>query len=263
MFDQAEHYERFMGRWSRRLAPLLIAFAALREAASLLDAGSGTGVLSFALAADNPRCQVTGIDPSSAFVRFAAAHNPYPQRVRFLTGDAQSLAFAPASFDASLSLLVFNFIPNPEKALRELMRVTRPAGPVAAAVWDYADGMKMLRVFWDAVVETDPSARAADEARMPLSRPGELAALWTRAGLERVSQVPLDISMPFNSFADFWEPFLRAQGPAGLHVRSLGPARLQALRAIVLRRLALPSEDAPFTLPARAWAVRGVVPPGL
>ena len=260
MFGDAEAYERFMGRWSNLLAPLLVDFSDVRDTARALDVGSGTGALTFSVAKLRTHCQVVGIDPSKDYVGYADSRNPFPGRARFEIGDAQQLRFADATFDNSLSLLVFNFIPDSRKALREVCRVTRPGGCVSAAVWDYGAGMRMLRVFWDAAVTVDPSAGKFDELHMPLCRAGELGELWKQSGLEHVSERPLDITMRFGSFADYWDPFLLGQGPAGAYLGSVDGGRRQSLRDEVKRRLALKSEDAHFTLSARAWAVRGTVP---
>jgi SAM-dependent methyltransferase len=169
------------------------------------------------------------------------------------------LPFSDATFENSLSLLVFNFIPDRKTALREVGRVTKPGGWVSAAVWDYGAGMRMLRVFWDAAGTVDPTAQRFDELHMPLCRAGELGELWKQSGLERVEERPLDITMRFESFADYWDPFLLGQGPAGAYLRTVEGDRRQALRSEVKRQLALTAEDAPFSIPARAWAVRGIV----
>ena len=259
MFADAEAYERFMGRWSRLIAPLLLDFTDIPDAGRVLDAGSGTGSLAFTIAGRRPRCQVVGIDPSKEYVSFAESRNRFGSRASFETGDAQQLHFAPATFQSSLSLFVINFIPDPEKALRELIRVTKPQGRISAAVWDYGSGMRMLRVFWDAVVSFDPPAERLDEKHMPLCRSGELAELWTKAGLTEVDEKPLDATLQFQSFADYWDPFLLGQGPAGAYVRRLDRVRAERLRAEVKNRLRLPRENVAFALPTRAWAVRGTV----
>jgi SAM-dependent methyltransferase len=259
MFGNAEAYERFMGRWSRLVAPLLIDFAAVPETGRLLDVGSGTGALAFALAQRKTGTQVTGIDPSPEYVGYATTNNPFRDRVAFQRGDAQRLDFGDASFDGSLSLLVFNFIPDAAKALREVRRVTRPNGRISAAVWDYGGRMRMLRAFWDAATDTDPCAEKLDEKNMLLCRSGDLSRLWKEGGLQNVHEEPLDTELPFSSFADYWEPFLLGQGPAGAYVRTLDSARLHALRSAAKRHLALSSEHEAFRLPARVWAVRGVV----
>ena len=260
MFGNAENYERFMGRWSRLVAPRLVDFTKVPESGQMLDVGSGTGCLAFALAERRPGCQVVGIDPSREYIAYANAKNPFPGRVSFEVGDAQQLRFPSGTFQACLSLLVFNFIPDPEKALREVRRVTKPGGRISAAVWDYGAGMRMLRTFWDAAVSLDAQAERLDEKNMPLCRAGELSLLWERGGLKDVDEQPLDITMRFKSFADYWEPFRLGQGPAGEYVQSLSRDRLQALRDEVKRRLSLAGEDTPFDLPARVWSVCGAVP---
>ena len=259
MFQDAEAYERFMGRWSRVAAPLLVDFAGLPERGWILDAGSGTGSLTFAIGDRLPRARVLGIDRSKEYVAYATNRNPFSDRASFEVGDAQCLPFDRASFDGAVSLLVFNFIPDPKKALRELCRVTKPGSPIAAAVWDYSDGMKMLRTFWDAATATDPGAGQADEKHMPLCRKGELSALWNEGGLEKVREEAIGIRMEFETFADYWEPFLLGQGPAGAYVRHLAGDKVEALRSELKRRLGLAGEDQRFVLDARVWAVRGIV----
>src|SRR5215831_9477258 len=126
MFGDAEAYEKFMGRWSRLLAPLLVDFTGVRDEGLVLDVGSGTGVLAFSVAEKRPQCEVWGIDPSKEYVEFAASRNSFSERVKFEVGDAQQMRFREATFQSSLSLLVFNFIPDSRKALREVIRVTKP-----------------------------------------------------------------------------------------------------------------------------------------
>ena len=260
MFANAEAYERFMGRWSRLVAPLLADFTSVPNSGQVLDVGSGTGSLAFVIAQQKAGARIVGIDPSQEYIAYANSRNGFPGRVQFQLGDAQELAFASATFRGSLSLLVFNFIPYPAKALREVRRVTQAGGRISAAVWDYGDGMAMLRAFWDAAVSLDPAAEKLDEKHMPLCRAGELSQLWKQAGLDQIHEQPLRIAMKFRSFADYWDPFLLGQGPAGAYVRTLQQNRLQALREALQRRLSIAHERNAFTLPARVWAVRGTVP---
>jgi SAM-dependent methyltransferase len=255
-FAESDAYERFMGRWSRRLAPLFVKFVSIEPGEAVLDVGSGTGSLAAAVADTVPSATVTGVDPSSAYVRHAQSQAG--DRVRFVLGDAQALDLPDASFDKTLSMLVFSFIPDPTKALREMIRVTRPGGTVGAAVWDYGDGMEMLRVFWDEAVAADASIAARDERHLPLCRRGELAELCRANGLQHVLEEPMTIDLPFTSFADFWTPFLGGQGPAGAYAASLPEAARAALESRVRARLQTPRGA--FTLRARAWAAKGVVP---
>lgn len=257
LFGNAEAYERFMGRWSRKVAPLFVEFAQVPATGRVLDIGSGTGALAEEILRQRPKVRVTGIDPAAPFVEYARKKNP---GIDFQTGDAQQLSFPDRTFSAALALLVFNFIPDRLRALRQARRVTLPGGPIAAAVWDYGGEMAMLRTFWRAAVKIDAQAIKLYENNMPLSKAGQLAALWKQAGLEGVSEQPLAITMDFASFADYWEPFKQAQGPAGVFIRGLAPDRLEALRRAVLAELPLRSESEAFRLPARVWAVRGIVP---
>lgn len=260
MFSAADAYERFMGRWSRPLAPLLVRFAEVRDGDALLDIGSGTGALAGALAAAAPSSRIVGVDPAASYVAFAQSRHP-GHLVRFEEGDAQQLGFPDASFDRTLSLLVLNFIPDRAKALSEMARVTRPGGVVAAAVWDYGKGMEMLRLFWDEAVALNPSAGPSDERHMPLCRSGELAALWREHGLQNVKEDSLTIETRFSSFDDYWSPFLEKQGPAGAYVAGLSPGAREQLQQRLRRRLLGDGPDRPIVLTARACAVRGVVPP--
>jgi SAM-dependent methyltransferase len=261
MFSAGEAYERFMGRWSRDLAPLLVRFAGVRNGDAVLDVGSGTGALTAAVTLAAPSCRIVGIDPAAPYVAFAQAREA-GDLVRFEIGDAQQLRFADETFDRTLSLLNLNFIPDPDKALNEMIRVTRPGGIVAAGVWDYGQGMEMLRAFWDEAIALDPAIDVRDERHTRLSRYGELAALWRIHGLQDVSDEALTINTRFESFDDYWSPFLEGQGPAGAYAATLPATDREELRERLRRRLIGDGSDRPIVLSARAWVVKGVVASG-
>ena len=258
MFSLGEAYDVFMGRWSSELASHLVQFVGVVDGDHVLDVGSGTGSLAAAVSTVAPSSRIVGIDRSEPYVAVARARH-HSHRMRFAVGDAQRLPFDDANFDRTLSLLILNFVPDPEKALTEMIRVTRPGGTVAAAVWDYAEGMEMLRVFWDEAIALDPGAEENDERHMRLSRAGELGALW-REHLQNVADTALTMETQFSSFADYWSPFLLQQGPAGAHVATLSPDDREQLELRLRQRLLGSRAEGPITLRARAWAVRGIAP---
>ena len=259
VFSEAQSYERFMGRWSRGLALDFVRFAGVRDGDTVLDVGSGTGALTAAIAKEAPSSRIFGLDPAAPYVALAQSQQG-SARVQFEVGDAQQMRFDDATFDRTLSLLVVNFIPDPRKALREMKRVTKSKGTIAAAVWDYGEGMEMLRVFWDEAVALKPANAAKDERNMPLCRRGDLAALWREEGLREVVEEALTIETRFESFDDFWSPFLEKQGPAGAYASSLPAADREALRLRLRRRLLGDGPDKAILMHARAWAVRGTIP---
>jgi len=259
MFSASDAYERFMGRWSRAVARLFVQFAGVGDGEDILDVGCGTGALATTVATIAPSSRIVGIDPAASYIAFAKLQSP-SKRLTYEVGDATQMRFASGSFDRTLSLFNLNFIQDSSDAVREMIRVTRSNGHVAAAVWDYGQGMEMLRWFWDEAIALNPASDAKDERHMPLSRSGELAALWRARGLIDVREESLTIDMPFCSFDDYWLPFLEGQGPAGAYVASLEPDDVAALHSRLQRRLAGEGPEQPVVLTARAWAVRGTVP---
>lgn len=260
MFFDSDAYDRYMGRWSRRLAPLFVEFAGVRAGDAVLDVGCGIGAVSIEAAKVAGPGQVVGVDKSPAYVAAASSQAPRDAGVRFETGEAMSLSFDNASFDRTLSALVLNFVPNGAQAASEMRRVTRPGGVAAAAVWDYGGGMEMLRVFWDEAVAIDPHLEPRDERHLPLCREGDLTTLWMAAGFDKVVSSSIEIDMPFASFDDYWDPFLLGQGPAGACVAGMDEATRTKLAAALRRRLLHAGANAPPVLRGRAWVVRGTAP---
>ena len=231
--------------------------AGIRAGQLALDVGCGSGALLEALAETLGEDNVSGIDPSESFVDSARARVP---GARIVVGSAEAIPFDDGEFDATLSQLVVNFLTDPELGLREMTRVTKPGGTVAGCVWDYGDGMTMLKTFWDAAAALDAERATPlmEEHTMRFSTPGELAALWRGAGLDGVETAPLVAEASYEDFDDLWAPFPTGVGPAGAYTASLGAEAQQELREELRRRLGEPT--GPFSLTARAWGVVGRVP---
>jgi SAM-dependent methyltransferase len=250
----ADAYDAHVGRYGAALAAALIDAGGIPSGARALDVGCGPGALTVALAGRLGASRVAAVDPSEPFVAACRAHVP---RADVRMASAQALPFDDASFDAVLSQLVVNFLSDAPRAVAEMARVTVPGGVVAACVWDYAEGMTLLRTFWDVAVALDPEgAGPLDErTRMPYCSPDALRALWEGAGLRTVRTGALTVGAAYRSLADLWWPLERGVAPSGAYVASLSEDARRALREEVGRRLGAP--DGPFELTARAWWVAG------
>ncbi|MBD0328623.1 MAG: methyltransferase domain-containing protein [Thermoleophilia bacterium] len=249
----ADAYDRYVGRYGPDLSAGLIAAAGVRPGMRVLDVGCGPGALATALARVVAEEAVAAVDPSETFVAACRARLPAAD-IRLAA--AEELPFADDTFDAALAQLVVNFMRDPGAGVREMARVTRPGGRVAACVWDYLEGMTLMRAFWDAATAIHPTA--PDEGRaMPYAREGELARLLERAGLRDVRRGELTAHASYASFADLAEPLGHGVGPAGAHYVSLAEGERARLRADLQRRLGV--GNGPFRLSARAWLAVGTV----
>jgi SAM-dependent methyltransferase len=244
-------YDAFMGRYSRQLARQFARAAGVQPGSTAVDVGCGPGALTGALVDLLGAAAVAACDPAPGFVAECAARYP---GVRVEAGQAEAIPFEDASFDHALSQLVLHFVSNPSGAAHEMMRVVRPGGNVAACVWDFADGMEMLRCFWDAALEIDPDA--PDEARtLRFGSPGEIAELFEAAGMHDVMESTLQVSVAYTDYDELWSGFLAGVGPAGAHCVSLADADRERLRALLFQRVGEPTGS--FTLAALARCAVG------
>ena len=244
----ADAYDRFMGRYSVPLAPALADFAGIAAGQRVLDVGCGPGALTGELVERLGADAVTAVDPSEPFVEAARERHP---GVRVELAAAEQLRFGDEEFDAALAELVVHFMTDPVAGLREMARVTRAGGVVAACVWDHGGGHGPLSLFWDAARELEPGVH--DESRLAGAREGHLVQLFEEAGLREIEETVLAVDVEHPSFEDWWDPFMAGVGPAGAFAAGLDPQRQARLRDLC--REALP--DPPFTVTARAWAARG------
>lgn len=251
-----DSYELFMGRWSRLLAQSFLRWLAVPPGRHWLEIGCGTGALTAQVCDLAEPASVVAIDSSPQFVEHARASISEP-RVRFLVAEIETLPERSGGYDAVVSSLVLNFLPDPTAAVAAMREVAPDGGLVAACVWDYADGMSFLRRFWNAAVDLDPAARVHDEGvRFPICSPRALDAVFREAGLQHVEVDSLEIPTRFRDFDDYWRPFIGGPGPAPGYLSSLPDDKQRALAERV--EATLPRErDGSILLTAKAWTVRG------
>ncbi len=253
LFDtSADKYDRFMGRYSAKLAPALADAAGVTAGMRVLDVGCGPGGLTSVLSERVGADHVAAIDPAEQFVVECSRLNPGAD-VR--QGDAEDLPWPDDDFDAALSCLVVAFMKDADAGAREMARVTKPGGTVASCMWDLAGGgMTMLKIFWTAYAEVEPGSRRS-ERRMG-TRPGDIAGLLERAGLEDIVDGSLTVAADYTDFDDFWIPFTLGVGPAGSTLAEMSPDDQASVKDKC--RAAVP--DGAFSLEATAWFARGTVP---
>ena len=257
-WERGDPYERYVGRWSRRVAPSFLAWLAMPPGLRWLDVGCGTGALSSAILDACAPAAVVGIEPSDGFLR--TARERLGDRATLHRAHADAIPLADDSVDVAVSGLVLNFVSEPGTAVVEMKRVVRAGGTIAAYVWDYAGSMQLMRAFWDAAVALDPAAASLDEGvRFPICNADALGALFAGQRLDDVATLAVDIDTPFSSFDDYWQPFEGGQGPAPAYAMSLDATGRARLRDRIKARLPI-AADGSIALKARAWAVRGTVP---
>jgi len=256
-WERGSPYEQYVGRWSRRVAPLFLSWLDVPAGRRWLDVGCGTGALCAAIADRSSPSSVAGVEPSEGFLR--AAKENLADRAMLHQGSATAIPLGDASVDVTVSGLVLNFVADQRAALTEMARVTVKGGTIAAYVWDYGGKMELMRFFWDAAAELDPSAAKMDEGiRFPLCRPEALEKLFASAGLKGVEAKAIDIPTQFANFDDYWHPFLGGKGPAPAYAMSLDEAARTRLRDRIRERLPIEASGS-IPLTARAWATRATV----
>jgi SAM-dependent methyltransferase len=254
-----EAYEPLTGRWSRLVAPRFLDWLDAGGNGRWLDVGCGTGALIQAILDGEQPKEVVGVDPSSAYIAYARRQIQDP-RVRYEVGDARSLPVASNQYDAVVSGLVINVLPERGQpaAVKEMQRAARLGGVVGAYVWDYTTVGSPRARFWEAACALDPGAAEMDERTWyPICEPSQLERLFRSVGLNAVETGAIELDAEFQNFDDFWTPYLAGYGPASQYLLGLSESARDALRNRLYQEL-VPAGDGPFRLPIRALTVQGV-----
>jgi ubiquinone/menaquinone biosynthesis C-methylase UbiE len=252
-FTDGEAYERLMGRWSRMVGGPFLKWLDVPKGLRWLDAGCGNGAFTEEIISHCAPAAVTGIDPSEGQIAYARTR-PGTQQADYHIGDAQALPFGNANFDVAVMALAIAFIPDPAKAVAEMVRVARPGGLVATYMWDLPGGGLPLNPVFGALKSMDlapPQPPSAD-----VSRREALHQLWVNAKLQAVATEVFRISVTFANFDDFWESNALPAGPQGKFIQSLAPAAKADLRQRLRDRLPT-SPDGRIAYESFANAVKG------
>jgi len=255
-FDDSAAYERFMGRWSRAVAPVFLDWLGARRRANWLDVGCGTGILAETLLDVCAPASVHAVDPAPAQVE-AASQGPAAGRAEFQVADARKLPFADATFDVVAAALVINFIPDRPPALAEMRRVARAGGLVAGYVWDFAAELspsgplrKAMRRFG-----IDVPAIPGTE----VSRPEALRALFEDAGFEQIETRTVDVCLAYADFQDFWQAQTPGYAPTPKIIAAMKHSeRMRLMHAVQSAVPAGPNGSIEYC--ARANAIKARVP---
>jgi SAM-dependent methyltransferase len=256
LFNDGAAYERRTGRFSRQVGEQFLDWLAAPKALRWLDVGCGNGAFTEVLIARCAPAAVSGIDPSEGQLSYARSR-PGLRTADFRAGDAQALPFADDSFDAAAMALVISFVPEPEKAAREMARVVKPGGIVATYMWDLPGGG----------IPIEPMYRALKSLGVAVAIPGVevsrgdgMRAVWEKAGLHSIDTRVIRIPVVYSGFDEFWDSFRVPEGPAGAAIRKMSPAELAELKAQVREQLPVAAADGSITYEAFANAVKGRVP---
>ncbi|NEK17289.1 methyltransferase domain-containing protein [Rhizobium leguminosarum] len=250
----AENYEASMGRWSQRLATSFLEFAGVPSRGRVLDAGCGTGSLTFPLAAHKGLETIDAVDFAEDFLAALRGRANDP-RIRARQGDVCALPYEDDSFEAAYSLLVLHFVSDADRAIAEMRRVLRAGALAAATVWA-SGGMPSWRLFWDTVLLYEPTAEAIAPVRRPLTGAGELRKAFERAGFMHVVETTLTISMDYADFDDFWYPTAYGQGRFGAFFDALPEKSRDRLQEAVKAAYCAGEREGPRSFPSTALAVR-------
>lgn len=192
--------------------PRMLNAAGVGPGHSVLDVACGTGVLArAAVSRIGPRGHVVGVDPGYGMLTVARELAP---DVQWQQAVAESLPFPDQSFDAVVSQFGLMFFSDRPQALREMLRVLKPSGRMAVAVWDSLENSAAYPVEVEVLTRLAGEA-AANALRAPfvLGDKDMLIALFEGAGVASVKVETANGTARFPSIKTMVEADLRGWLP--------------------------------------------------
>lgn len=249
-FNDGEAYEDFMGKWSRMAGEKFLAWLGAPPGLRWVDVGCGNGAFTELVVERCAPSFVDGIDPSREQVEYARKRVP-EERGAFRVGDSMALPYENARFDVAAMGLVIFFMPDPQKGVDEMVRVTRAGGMVASYAWDILEGgfpANDIFAEMQAMGLTPPYPPSVAAAGIEASR-----EIWRKAGLREVETTQITVQRSFRDFEDYWATCRKGPGTGG-RVNSLPDGEREQLRKRVMAKLT----GKPLVIHARANAIRGL-----
>jgi SAM-dependent methyltransferase len=252
-------YEKFMARWRARLADPFLTFAGIKTGQRVLDVGCGTGTITLALAERG--CSVVGVDASGAYLEGARRRRSHPA-ITYELGDAQGLAYPSGSFDACVSTLAIDVVPEPRKFAAEMRRITCSGGIVACGTFDFWGGWAAAEYISEIGATLDEEMRVLRDYRRsrPLFWPNGMACLWRDLGLTAVTELPIVISFDFESFDDYWTSLCTGPNSMAQRMTVMPAERRDEIHRLVKSSYLGGMKDGPRSYASIVRSVRGVVP---
>ena len=254
-FTDGEAYERLMGRWSREVGIQFLDWLDLPKGLRCVDVGCGNGAFTEVLAARVAPSELAGVDPSKEQIAFAKIREG-TRLAQFRVGDAQALPYPDRSFDVAIMALVISFVPDPAKAVAEMVRVVRPSGWVATYMWDVAANRAPHSPCYATMsaLGFPVASRPSNASELNIMR-----SLWEQTGMKSVETRTFEIPVAYSDFDDFWDSNTALAGPVGKAIEKLSPADRERVRSHL--REHLPQDGSGrISYQARANAVKGIVP---
>ncbi|HSA86279.1 MAG TPA: methyltransferase domain-containing protein [Nitrospira sp.] len=260
-----EKWDRFFDEQMAFLNHRLVADARLRTGLRVLDLGSGTGYPAL-LAAQTvgAKGSVVGIDLAERMLEAARrkATSLGLANIRFQTGDATTLPFDTASFDAVTSRFCLMFLPEIAKAVAEIARILKPDTWMSAAVWSAPDKNPYLKIPLDVIKQSIdlPPPDPAAPGIFRLAKPGELVNMLRQAGFADIAEEEFLADVRFPAAEDYFSSLMDIAAPIQNLWMNLSPTQQTEARQRIVHTAERHRKNEVIALPIAVRLVAGRKP---